>query len=86
MILTGQIPLLTVPWGVRNDDSIMSEFFKKPGIAWHYTYAPSYADSAYISARTGDILTLYACGNKLDMINFKINVAPLPKTPTMLFP
>ncbi len=53
----------------------MSEFAKKPGIAWHYTYAPSYADSATISANTGDILTVYACGNNLDMINFKINVA-----------
>jgi hypothetical protein len=67
--------ILTVPWGIRNDDSIMSEFAKKPGIAWHYTYAPSYADSATISANTGDILTVYACGNNLDIINFKINVA-----------
>lgn len=66
---------LTVPWGIRNDDSIMSEMVKKPGIAWHYTYAPSYEDSAYVSARTGDILTIYACGNDLDMINFKIKVA-----------
>ncbi len=32
--------VITVPWGVRNDDSIMSEFAKMPGIAWHYTYAP----------------------------------------------
>jgi hypothetical protein len=66
---------LVVPWGVRNDDSIMSEFVKKPGIAWHYAYAPSYADSAYISARTGDLLTLYAAGNNLDIINFKITVS-----------
>jgi hypothetical protein len=66
---------LVVPWGIRNDDSIMSEFVKKPGIAWHYAYAKNYADSAHISARTGDILTLYAAGNDLDMINFKITVA-----------
>ncbi len=66
---------LTVPWGIRNDDSIMSEMVKKPGLAWHYAYAPSYEDSAYVSARTGDILTIYACGNDMDMINFKIKVA-----------
>ncbi len=67
--------IITVPWGVRNDDSIMSEFDSKPGIAWHYAYAPSFEDSAYVSARNGDILTLYACGNDLDMRDFTIQVA-----------
>jgi hypothetical protein len=68
--------VITVPWGVRNDDSIMSEFAKKPGIAWHYTYAANHADSAYVSVRNGDTLTLYACGNDLEMINFVLHVAP----------
>jgi len=67
--------IITVPWGVRNDDSIMSEFVKKPGIAWHYAYAPSYEDSAYVSVRNGDILTLYACGNELETRDFTLNVA-----------
>jgi hypothetical protein len=67
--------IITVPWGVRNDDSIMSEFSKAPGIAWHYAYAPSYADSAYVSIRNGDILTLYACGDELDMREFTLKVA-----------
>jgi hypothetical protein len=53
----------------------MSEFEKKPGVAWHYDYAPSYADSAYVSARTGDILTVYVCGNDLDVASFEITVA-----------
>jgi hypothetical protein len=66
---------ITVPWGIRKNDSIMSEFEKKPGIAWHYDYAPSYADSAYVSARTGDVLTVYACGNDLDVARFTLNVA-----------
>ncbi len=66
---------ITVPWGVRNDDSIMSEFDTKPGIAWHYSYAPSYEDSAYVSVRNGDILTLYACGDDMDMIDFTLMVA-----------
>jgi len=67
--------IITVPWGVRNDDSIMAEFAKKPGIAWHYAYAPSYEDSAYLSVRNGDILTLYACGNDMDMREFTLQVA-----------
>lgn len=54
---------LTVPWGVRNDDSIMSQFTRVPGIAWHYDYAENHADSAYVSVRTGDKLTVYACGD-----------------------
>jgi hypothetical protein len=67
--------IITVPWGVRNDDSIMSEFAKKPGIAWHYTYAPSFEDSAYISVRDGDTLTLYGCGNEMDLKKFALKVA-----------
>ena len=77
---------LTVPWGIRNDDSIMSEFEKKPGIAWHYSYAKSYEDSAYISARTGDVLTMYAAGNDLDMINFKIQVSEPTADANMVIP
>jgi hypothetical protein len=42
--------ILTVPWGIRNDDSIMSEFAMKPGLAWHYTYSPAREDSAFVSA------------------------------------
>ncbi len=67
---------LTVPWGVRHDDSIMYQFNRKPGIAWAYTYAPNFDDSAYVSVRTGDKLTMYACGKDLDKIVFDITVAP----------
>ncbi|HYX10264.1 MAG TPA: hypothetical protein VE912_26280, partial [Bacteroidales bacterium] len=67
--------ILTVPWGIRRDDSLMFQFDKKPGLAWHYYYAPSHDDSAYISARTGDKLTVYVCGNTLMEQTFKIEVA-----------
>lgn len=66
---------LTVPWGVRNDDSLMFQFDKTPGLAWHYHYSENHEDSGYVSARTGDILTVYACGNDLDIANFKVVVA-----------
>ncbi len=67
--------ILTVPWGVRNDDSIMYQFKRMPGLAWHYDYAPSHEDSAYVSVRTGDVLTVYACGNELNVIVFDIIVS-----------
>ena len=84
---------LTVPWGVRHDDSIMYQFDRRPGIAWDYDYSPNFDDSAYISVRTGDILTMYACGNNLDKIVFDITVAPptaganivVPKIPKNFF-
>jgi len=68
--------ILTVPWGVRRDDSLMFQFDKKPGIAWHFDYAKTSADSAFYSLRTGDRMTIYACGNDLDVMNFKIEVTP----------
>lgn len=69
---------ITVPWGVRRDDSLMYQFQKKPGLAWTYIYAPNTPDSAFISARTGDILKVIACGDKATIKDFKIIV----KAPT----
>jgi hypothetical protein len=66
---------LTVPWGVRRDDSLMFQFDRKPGLAWHFTRSGSSEDSTYYSVRTGDVFTVYACGNELDMVNFDIIVA-----------
>jgi hypothetical protein len=68
--------IITVPWGVRRDDSIMSQFDKVPGYAWHYDYAESHEDSAFVSVRTGDLLTVFACGNELDVRKFTIQVLP----------
>jgi hypothetical protein len=70
---------LTVPWGVRRDDSLMFQFDHKPGLAWHFNYLASHQDSAFYSIRTGDMMTIYACGNELDRIDFQIKVSP-PKT------
>ncbi len=66
---------ITVPWGVRRDDSIMFRMEYQPGLAWHYDYNDSYADSASMAAKTGDVLTVYACGNDVDIIPFTIIVA-----------
>jgi Secretion system C-terminal sorting domain len=71
--------VLTVPWGVRHDDSIMYQFDRVPGLAWHYDYnsGPGASeDSLAISVRTGDTLTIYACGIDLDMIKWHIIAAP----------
>jgi len=87
---------ITVPWGVRNDDSIMYQFVRKPGLAWKYDYhtavegTPEYAqaveDSAYISARTGDLLTLYVCGDQVTTKEFKIIALEATKDDNIVIP
>lgn len=67
---------LTVPWGVRRDDSLIFQFDKHPGLAWHHSYVNNKEDSMYFSLRTGDIFTIYACGNDLDKIDFEVIVSP----------
>ena len=66
---------ITVPWGTRNNDDFMTNFEKKPGVAWHYDLSEAYIDSAYNSARTGDKITIFVCGNDLDKEVFNIVVA-----------
>lgn len=65
---------ITAPWGIRNNDDFMMQFEKVPGLAWHYDLSPAREDSAYNSARTGDKLTVYACGNTLQTVVFDIIV------------
>ncbi len=66
---------ITVPFGIRRDDSVMFRMEYHPGLAWHYDYNDSYADSASTAAKTGDTLTVYAAGNDVDMVRFRIVVA-----------
>jgi hypothetical protein len=68
--------VIKVPFGARRDDSIMNQFERKPGIAWHYDYAASHDDSAYVSVRPGDQLTVWVCGDDLDTRIFTMQ--PLP--------
>jgi len=77
---------LTVPWGIRNNDSLMLQFDYHPGFAWHYDFAPSHEDSAYVSCRTGDTLTVYACGNDMDKIKFGITVEAPPVDANIVIP
>ena len=65
---------LTVPWGTRRGDGIMHKMEKKPGIAWDYHLSPEYEDSLTFACRTGDQITIYVCGNDLDMATFSIIV------------
>jgi len=68
--------VIQVPFGARRDDSIMNQFERKPGIAWHYDYAANHDDSAYVSVRPGDQLTIWVCGDDLDTRIFSMQ--PLP--------
>jgi hypothetical protein len=66
--------IISAPWGVRNNDSIMYEFEYVPGLAWHYDFAPVHEDSSFSSVRTGDTLTIYACGDQVTIKSFRIEV------------
>lgn len=71
--------VLTVPYWVRNDDSIMYQFDRVPGLGWHYHYSSdenSSADSSSVGVRTGDSLSIYAVGVDLDLIKWHIEAAP----------
>jgi len=70
--------VITAPWGTRNLDDFVRQFVKKPGIGWHYDFSEAREDSAYVSARTGDKLTVYVCGDDADVATFDIVLA----TPT----
>ncbi len=66
---------ITVPWGTQRNDSLVSQFMEKPGIAWQYHYAPAWEDSAYLAARPGDTLTVFVCGDTQQKKDFAITVA-----------
>jgi hypothetical protein len=77
---------LTVPWGIRRLDDIMRNMVKKPGIAWNYDLNPIREDSLYLSARTGDKLTVYVFGNELQTATFDIIVAEPTADANMVVP
>ena len=77
---------ITVPWGVRDKDSLMFQFKQKPGLGWKYDLSPNVEDSATISASTGDTLTLYITGDNPVIKKFAINVLPPTKDDNIVIP
>ena len=77
---------ITVPWGVRRNDSLMFQFMKTPGLAWHYDYVANHEDSAFLSAQTGDTLTIYVCGDDVTIKKFAIIVNDAPNTEARVIP
>ena len=77
---------ITVPWGVRKGDSLMFQFKKTPGLAWEYKYSKNSEDSIYRSARTGDTLVVYACGDIVTIKKFAITVSPATVDDNIVIP
>ena len=78
---------LTVPWGIRKNDSILNEFTIGPGMAWAYTEdSLDFADSAYSTVQDGDILRFMACGNDFEMKDYTIQVDDPANNIAMVFP
>jgi hypothetical protein len=70
---------LTVPWGVRRLDGIMSHMEKTPGLVWEYKLNSNRADSLYRSVKTGDRLKVYLTGDQMQADTFDILVSePAP--------
>jgi hypothetical protein len=64
---------LTVPWGIRRGDDIISYFKQKPGIGWDFVIGAA-TDSLSHGVQTGDKLNIYVCGNVLSFATFDIVV------------
>lgn len=77
---------ITHPWGIRRNDSIMYQFERRPGLAWTYSLSSNRDDSAYVSARTGDKLKLYVCGDEAQIETFKIIVQPPTASDNIVIP
>jgi hypothetical protein len=78
---------ITVPWGVRADDSLMFQFNKKPGLAWQYKLSgASQADSATISVTKGDTLVLYISGAQPAIKRFVLDVLPPTSDDNIVIP
>lgn len=75
---------LTVPWGVRRGDDIMSHFTEKPGIGWEYIVGPE--DSLSHAVHTGDQLVVYVCGDDLDKATFDIIAAEPANSANVVVP
>ena len=78
--------ILTLPWGIMKGDSIMEELNIGPNMIWNYQENSNAADSAYNICMPGDILTLYALGNQLQKMDFKLSVSEPSQTENRLFP
>lgn len=77
---------ISVPWGIRNNDSIMNKMERKPGISWYYNYSTAREDSAYTSIRNGDAITIYVAGNQLDMAKFDFVVRAQENSDNIVIP
>lgn len=77
---------ITQPWGIRRNDSIMYQFQRRPGLAWTYSLSKNRDDSAFVSARTGDKLKLYVCGDEATIETFKIIVQPPTASDNIVIP
>ena len=78
--------ILTVPWGVLKGDSLVADISLGPNMAWRYHESIASDDSAYNTARSGDKLSLYAFGNQIQQMDFKIAVSEPATNMVNIFP
>jgi hypothetical protein len=77
---------ITVPWGIRRADDVINYFKTQPGIAWNYHSNHYPEDSLSHAAKTGDLLEVFACGEKVEKAVFTIIVTEPPKGANQVIP
>ena len=78
---------LTVPWGTQKRDSLVRLLTLGKGMTWNYIEdTVDFADSAHTICQDGDILNMYAIGNTLEEVDFKISVNPPTDNMVEVFP
>lgn len=78
--------ILTVPWEILKGDSILDWLNLGPNMAWRYIESSESFDSAFNNVRTGDKLIVYAFGDKLHKMDFKIIVSTPASNLAKIFP
>ncbi len=81
-----EAPSMTIPWGILRGDSIINELTLGDGMSWWYVENGSIIDSMHNICQTGDILTLYACGDVLEQKDFVLTVSAPATDMAKVFP
>jgi hypothetical protein len=77
---------ISIPWGIVRGDSIARLLNLGKNMGWSYNRNTVFADSASYIYRTGDKVSLYAAGDSLQKIDFKLNVREAQANQAVVFP
>jgi len=77
--------ILDVPWGIYRD-SLLHEIYTTKELIWEYQISGSTEDSLHQICTTGDSLTMYAYGDSLLQMDFRVKVVEPAEDMALVFP